>query len=320
MTLIATLAAALTAGQAMELAHRYLAQVERGETDEVWMHMTPPMQAALKDRAAWSSMPAQLKAQLGNETAHELERVLPGVHMQIYTRLSRFSKAAGSFVTTMAIDDQSRIAGYSIAPLPNPAESSHLDHRDKTRLRLPCRGRWLVYQGGRSTYDNYHAVAIDQRFAYDLVAVQDGKLYATGAATPGDFYGFGQPVLAPSDGVVAEAVDRYDDNPIGKPSQENPRQGNSVVIDHGNGEFSMIAHLQRGSVEVKAGQRVKAGQPIARCGNSGNSPFPHIHHHLQTTKDWFNGEGLPMQFTDYSADGKTQASGEPVRGQTIEAR
>lgn len=313
-------AVAITTARAMGLVHNYLDQIEQGQTDEVWQKMTPQMQAALKDRATWNALPAQFKAQLGNETEREQERVVPGVHLQIYTRLSRFSRASAQFVTTMALDDRSRIAGYSVTMLPNPAESTHLDYRDQTKLRLPFRGKWLVYQGGRSTYDNYHAVSADQRFAYDIVGIENGRLYRTDAGTAFDFFGFGQPVLAPADGVVAEAVDGYEDNPVMKPSTKNPPQGNDIVIDHGNGEFSMLAHLQRGSLLVKRGDRVKSGQPIGKCGNSGNSPFPHIHYHLQTTSQWFKGEGLPVRFFDYAADGKPQASGEPVRGQSIESR
>jgi len=150
--------------------------------------------------------------------------------------------------------------------------------------------------------------------------VKEGRLYSGNADKPEDFFGFGQRVFAPAAGTVAAAVDQYDDNPIMEPSAENPKQGNAVVIDHGNGEFSMLAHLKRGSVKVRAGDKVKAGQEIAQCGNSGNSPLPHLHYHLQTTHDWFKGEGLPVQFHDYVADGKSVEMGEPVRGQVVQTK
>ncbi|MGH8237369.1 MAG: peptidoglycan DD-metalloendopeptidase family protein, partial [Steroidobacteraceae bacterium] len=50
--------------------------------------------------------------------------------------------------------------------------------------------------------------------------------------------------------------------------------GNYVVIDHGNGEFSHLGHLKPGSVQVAAGDKVRAGQPIAQVGTSGSSLFP----------------------------------------------
>ena len=93
--------------------------------------------------------------------------------------------------------------------------------------------------------------------------------------------------------------------------------GNHVVIDHG-GEFSFLAHLRQGSVSVKAGDRVSAGQPLGRCGNSGNTTMPHLHYHLQTTAVFAQGAGLPAQFNDYRADGQRVARGEPQRGEHLE--
>jgi murein DD-endopeptidase MepM/ murein hydrolase activator NlpD len=90
-----------------------------------------------------------------------------------------------------------------------------------------------------------------------------------------------------------------------------------VIIDHGNSEYSVLAHLKLGSVRVKVGQKVMPGTMIGRCGNSGNSPVPHLHIHLQNTPVIFGGEGLPMQFQDYVADKKPVSTGEPERGQII---
>ena len=96
--------------------------------------------------------------------------------------------------------------------------------------------------------------------------------------------------MAAAAGKVASAEDKYDDNVLGKPSDTAPKQGNNVVIDHGNGEFTMYAHLKRGSVKVKAGDAVKAGQQIAEVGNSGNAPLPHLHFHMQNTATWFQAK------------------------------
>jgi murein DD-endopeptidase MepM/ murein hydrolase activator NlpD len=53
--------------------------------------------------------------------------------------------------------------------------------------------------------------------------------------------------------------------------------GDTVIIDHGHGEYSVYAHLVPGSIRVAAGQRVQAGQVIGRLGSSGNSTEPHLH-------------------------------------------
>jgi hypothetical protein len=59
--------------------------------------------------------------------------------------------------------------------------------------------------------------------------------------------------------------------------------GNTIIIKHTEGLFSKLCHLQKGSVAVKAGDNVHQGQIIAKVGNSGRSPYPHIHFQLQPT-------------------------------------
>ena len=70
--------------------------------------------------------------------------------------------------------------------------------------------------------------------------------------------------------------------------------GNYVVIDHGSGEFSYLAHMKKGSVSVKAGDRVSAGQKIGEMGMSGDAFLVHLHYQLQS--DGHLGEGLPSAF------------------------
>ncbi len=56
--------------------------------------------------------------------------------------------------------------------------------------------------------------------------------------------------------------------------------GNHVVLDLGDEVYAALAHLRRGSVRVRPGDRVAAGQQLAACGNSGNSTEPHLHFQL----------------------------------------
>jgi murein DD-endopeptidase MepM/ murein hydrolase activator NlpD len=53
-------------------------------------------------------------------------------------------------------------------------------------------------------------------------------------------------------------------------------------------------NLQRGSLTVREGDRVHAGQPIARCGNSGNSSEPHLHFQLMDGPDPDAARGVPF--------------------------
>ena len=94
-------------------------------------------------------------------------------------------------------------------------------------------------------------------------------------------------------------------------------RGNYVVIAHGNSEFSLIPYLKAGSLKVRNGQRVKQGDVIGECGNSGSSFAPHVEYSLQNTRGFPLPKTMPAQFVDYMADGKAVPIGEPLRGQMV---
>jgi hypothetical protein len=238
----------------------------------------------------------------------------------IYTRLSKFDQVPFNIIVQFTFDSTGKVAGFFVTRDASPAGSQFLEYKDKTVFTLPVTGKWTVYQGGRTVFDNYHAATKDQRFAYDLLVIKDESMFAGKGEDLSDYYSFGLPVLSPANGKVTAAIDEYDDNQPLSPSKDAPAYGNAIVIDHGKGEFSMLAHLKRGSIKVKVGDTVTAGQRIAECGNSGNSPLPHLHYHLQTTGEWFKGEGLPIQFHDYSSNGKPVAVGEPLRGEVLQRK
>ncbi|HLJ86547.1 MAG TPA: M23 family metallopeptidase [Candidatus Angelobacter sp.] len=305
---------------ALQQGKKFVDAFYTGNVTEIWKNMNAQGQRLVENEAGLAALADQVKAKYGTETSIVSERVLPGPHLRVYSRLAKYTISPRRIVVVCSFDDAGKISGFYVREEQKEAESKYLDYLDKAKFVLPIKGPWLVYTGGRSGYDNYYAVQKNQRFAYDFTIVRDQKLYANQGDKLQDYFSFGQPVLAPADGVVAAVEDQYDDNPPLKPSVENPKQGNNVVIDHGHGEFSMLAYLKRGSIKVKAGEKVKAGQEIGLCGNSGNSPFPHVHYHLQNIADWSKGEGLPVQFRNYLADGKEVSSGEPIRFQLVQAK
>jgi len=71
--------------------------------------------------------------------------------------------------------------------------------------------------------------------------------------------------------------------------------GNSVVIDHGNGEYSLLAHLKQRSVLVKEGDEVRAGQRIGAIGYSGSVFTVHLHYELRRGVG-LDVDGLPSRF------------------------
>lgn len=166
--------------------------------------------------------------------------------------------------------------------------------------RLPFEGEWTVVQGSPDRRESHSWGILTQRYAYDFVVTdEDGRSYEREGEAPEDFYAWERPILAPADGVVVEASDGHrDHHRVGgwlDPIQRDPR-GNWVTIDHGNGEYSTLAHLREGSVAVSEGDEVTRGERVGRCGHSGNSTEPHLHFHLTDRPSFYRGMGLPLQF------------------------
>ncbi|NOS99731.1 MAG: M23 family metallopeptidase [Phycisphaerales bacterium] len=300
-----------------ERGRAYTALFYDGKVDQVWEHFGEAMKTALVSKEQLQTFRDQVNEQIGEEAAVVNEEVIRAGSFHVYSRHARFKKFAEVIEVNWTFDDKGVVEGFYIRPQQKPAETQYLDHKTKTDLRLPFDGAWFVFWGGRTIAENYHVVAKDQRFAYDLVIMKDGSSHSGDGTSNEQYHAFGKPIVAPGAGVVAAAVDGLPDNPPGEMDAKNAA-GNNVVIDHGDGEFSFLAHLQKGSVKVKKGQTVQAGDALGLCGNSGNTSEPHLHYHLQTTAVSHYGEGLPAQFQNYIADGQPISRGEPTKGQTIE--
>ncbi len=76
----------------------------------------------------------------------------------------------------------------------------------------------------------------------------------------------GSPVVAPAAGQVAL---------VGLVAQGFRLHGNTIGLDHGQGVTSIFLHLSR--VDVREGERVRAGQVIGAVGSTGISTGPHLH-------------------------------------------
>ncbi len=169
----------------------------------------------------------------------------------------------------------------------SPEENYYYDLNRKARFErfkyllpeLPFWGEWKVSQGFNGAFTHKD----DWRYAWDFVIVDEKeKEFENDGFVPEDYYCYSTPVVAPLDGRIVNVVDNVPDNEIGKNNLEN-NWGNSIVIDHGEGLFSQLSHLKRGSIKVKIGDWVKKGEVLAQCGNSGRSPYPHLHFQFQLT-------------------------------------
>lgn len=176
----------------------------------------------------------------------------------------------------LVFDAAGRIAGGLIQerkPLP---PDPHAGYRQHARLRLPFDGTWWVFWGGATERQNYHALSLDQRHAWDILVWRNGGTHRGDGKRLEDYWAFNRPVLAPADARVVEVADGLRDNAPGHMDPQHAA-GNHVILDLGHGEYALIAHMRHGSITVTVGDRVRAGQTIGRCGNSGNTSEPHVH-------------------------------------------
>lgn len=195
-------------------------------------------------------------------------------------------------------DDQSTIHGLLLQPLaPHPETDGVFT---QTAFAYPFAGEWYTYWGGTNVLYNYHYEHPGQRYAYDFVIVKDGASFAGDPGGNESYYAFGQDVLAPADGIVASVVNDIPDNAPGVETNTDQPAGNHIVIDHGNGEYSILAHFQRNSIRVQVGDKVVQGDVLGLCGNSGNSSEPHIHFQVSDRPDLAAGQSIRIQWAGNS--------------------
>jgi murein DD-endopeptidase MepM/ murein hydrolase activator NlpD len=184
---------------------------------------------------------------------------------------------------------------------------------------FPLKGVWFVGVG--PTWHGGHRWAAPEQFAFDIGRIGDGGMTYRGHGTTfADYYAYGADVLAAANGRVVAASDGVAEDPTAmrRPDEDLTAYmtrlrdeqatrlaggtkniaGNYVMIDHGNGEFSLSAHLQPGSVRVHVGDTVVQGQVIGRLGSSGNSTEPHLHFQICDAPDPLMCAGIPVQFTN----------------------
>ncbi|WP_283402106.1 M23 family metallopeptidase [Halorubrum sp. DM2] len=195
-----------------------------------------------------------------------------------------------------------QLAGQGVAYVRYRGDLPSTERRaPETELRLPVEGEWTVVNGG-VTPDTSHSWGIfSQRYAYDFLRTDgDGTTHAGSGTELADYYAYGEPVVAPAAGTVVDVSDRRRDYPgVGTALVEWRTwdiAGNHVTIEHADGEYSFLAHLQAGSTTVSEGQEVAAGDLLGRCGNSGHSSEPHLHYQLQDTADFWTAAGLAPRF------------------------
>ncbi len=284
---------------------------------QVWSVAAPSYQRQMGSEAAVKAFAAKLQRDFGKELRVITEGLSSRGDFTVYRRVASFSNWARGVELEVLFDDSGKVTSLSARPASKEAPTTYGTHKTKARLRLPFEGQWYVLWGGRSWEHNRHSAVPDQRYALDLL-----RLTRSGGSFEGDgskneqYAAWGQPVVAAGEGVVVTAEDGVTDNEPNHPRGGN-LFGNHVVIDHGTGEYSLVAHLMKGSVQVKPGDHVIMGQQLARTGNSGMSTEPHIHYQLMDKPDWQQANGFPAQFLNFQLGDRIIERGEPRRADLI---
>lgn len=146
-------------------------------------------------------------------------------------------------------------------------------------IHLPFLGEWTINQGHNGAYTHKEFY----KYAWDFI-IRDSvsqKDFLNDGCLVVDYYCFNKPVVAAANGTVVAVINTVEDNEIGiANTQQN--WGNTIVIQHDLYLFSKLSHLKKRSVTVNVGDLVIQGQEIGKCGNSGRSPYPHLHFQLQS--------------------------------------
>jgi hypothetical protein len=193
-----------------------------------------------------------------------------------------------------------------------------LQYQTKNRFNLPMKGPLFELGGPLEIWGHR---TLPCQFAADFIAVDQrlsefstDELPEAAQRRNVDHFCFGKVVMAPAAGKIVASGDGLPDNPTPYDSTATYEQiaqyqqafsplhlagGNYIIIDHGQGEFIYLGHLQKASIKVKAGDFVQRGMPLALCGNSGaGSICSHLHVQLMDGPVPSTANHLPLRFAD----------------------
>jgi hypothetical protein len=217
------------------------------------------------------------------------------------------------------LDDHGETHDVAIAPLAVSA-----DH--PVVVGPPLRGDWIAGDSASNHPDAAHrrAVLVEdghawlaQRFAIDWVQYQtvDGK--RTTWRGPEDrnesYFCYDQPIYNVAAGKVVDMSDGMAENVPHSQKYAvsldfNNAAGNHVVVEIAPHRYVLYAHIRPGTVQVKLGEEVGAGQIVGHVGNTGSSAEPHLHMHIDDQPSFLGGNGVPYAFSSGEASGPVEAN------------
>ena len=303
----------LSFGQAeKEIAKKISAEFEKyynsDEYQKIFDLFSPEMKSELPIEQTTVFLKG-LKSQAGKIQKREFVK-----YEQTYASYKTTFERA-TFAVNISLDNNTKINGLFIKPFRE--DNLPKLERNKTKLILPFNGEWTVFWGGDTKELNYHIESKAQKNAFDIVITdQNGKTYKTDGKTNEDYYAFGKELIAPCDAEVVLVVDGVKYN---EPGELNPIYipGNTIILKTGNNEYLFFAHLKQNSIVVKQGQKIKKGELLGLCGNSGNSSEAHLHFHIQNVENMNKATGAKCYFDEIIVNGELKKDYSPIKGEKI---
>ena len=137
----------------------------------------------------------------------------------------------------------------------------------------------VEYNGKVYAKDEPYPTYITSNFGYREDPFGRGRTFHSGVDIAGGVGNGVVNIIAAKDGVVVYPAAKSPTNCPSSNSLSNcgGGYGNYVILQHSDGNYTLYAHLDAGSITVTAGDSVEQGQVIAKMGSSGNSTGAHLH-------------------------------------------
>lgn len=280
-----------------------------GSYDSIFLMYDAIMQKALPLEKTMEFLTG-LKEQLGTIKKRQFTKYVNGT-VAVYK--TNFENAL--FALNISLDGSSKINGFSVGPFAEESQPTLL--KNTTRLILPFKDEWTVIWGGDTKELNYHVSTPAQKNAFDIIITDaKGSSYKTDGKTNEDYYAFGKELIAPCDGEIVLVVDGVKDNVPGQMNSFNVG-GNVVILKTANNEYLVLCHFKHQSIKVKEGQKIKQGELLGLCGNTGNSSEAHLHFHIQNIEDLNTATGVKCYFEKISVNGQVKTDYSPIKNEKI---
>jgi murein DD-endopeptidase MepM/ murein hydrolase activator NlpD len=291
-----------------QVSTKFVSFFNESKNDSIVAMFSSEMNTALPIEK-FTQVSAGLKLQLGSI------KKIRFVRLQSVSALYETTFDNAVLGMTISLNSKNEISGLLFKPFTEAKEII----RNTTKMKLPFKGEWSVTWGGDTKEQNYHVESVAQKNAFDiLIKDEQGYTHKGKGEFNEDYYAFGKELYAPCDGEVVLVVDGVKDN---IPGVLNPIYipGNTVIIKTATSEYAFFAHFKQHSIVIKQGQKVRTGELLGLCGNSGNSSEPHLHFHLQNVEDMTKATGAKCFFDQLKVNGVLKSDYSPVKGEKIEA-